>query len=427
MLDKETAQEMLILAGLTYRGSLDPDVAKLTSLIANTADLAGERHDRVLAQGVKSGLDTLAPVHGKWELVWGPASSRADGHFDSSAMYVVRHTIDRHRYVVAVRGTNPVSLPDWLFGDLNVATTVLWPFDSDGAEVSTSTAFGLYSLLQLQSAPLGGDVGAVERRPGLLSAAVRQIDRISNPRLRVLFEPFELFLTKSLADLLADTRLPQRVGARLGSTVRILSDQLLPRTSSAASPATGMTLFEFLSQEANGNADPLDVTVTGHSKGGALAPALALWLLSTRTPHDDATPGWDRAGTATIRCVTFAGPTPGNTAFAKRIATAFEGTHHRVVNTNDVVTHAWQAKQLQEVPLLFGNRSGSLTKLFDAVASDVASLDYAHASEGVMTFPGKTDPRRSLVQELIHQHMDAYCEQFDLQQQGIDALTFFLG
>jgi hypothetical protein len=106
---------------------------------------------------------------------------------------------------------------------------------------------------------------------------------------------------------------------------------------------------------------------------------------------------------------------------------AFEGTHHRVVNTNDVVTHAWQAKQLQEVPLLFGNRSGSLTKLFDAVASDVASLDYAHASEGVMTFPGKTEPRRSLVQELIHQHMDAYCEQFDLQEQGIDALTFFLG
>src|SRR6185295_13525433 len=132
MLDKGTAQEMLILAGLTYRGSLDPDVAKLTSLIANTANLTDERHDRVLAQGVKSGLDTLAPVQGKWELMWGPASSRADGHFDSSAMYVVRHSIDRHRYVVAVRGTNPVSLPDWLFGDLNVATTVLWPFDSDG-------------------------------------------------------------------------------------------------------------------------------------------------------------------------------------------------------------------------------------------------------------------------------------------------------
>ena len=196
--------------------------------------------------------------------------------------------------------------------------------------------------------------------------------------------------------------------------------------SSAASPTNGLTLFEFLSQEAKQSAAPLEVTVTGHSKGGALAPALALWLKNTRTPHDDTTPGWDGAGRATIGCVTFAGPTPGNTAFAKRITRAFEGTHHRVVNTNDVVTHAWEVKQLQEVPLLFGNRTGPLTKLFDAVAKDVASLDYAHASEGVMAFAGETAPDRSLVKELIHQHMDAYCEHFELRAQGIDALTFFL-
>ena len=145
MLDNETAREMLILAGLTYRGSLDPDI------------LPGERHDGVLAQGVRSGLDTLAPVQGKWELVWGPASSRAGGQFDSSAMYVVRHRNDRQRYVVAMRGTNPVSLPDWLLGDLNVATSVAWPFDPDGAEVSTSTAFGLYSLLQLRVCAAWGD------------------------------------------------------------------------------------------------------------------------------------------------------------------------------------------------------------------------------------------------------------------------------
>ena len=82
------------------------------------------------------------------------------------------------------------------------------------------------------------------------------------------------------------------------------------------------------------------------------------------------------------------------------------------------MTHAWQVKRLQEVPALFGNRSGPLTKLFEAVARDVASLDYAHASEGVMTFAGETDPARSLVGELIHQHMDAYCEQFELRHAG---------
>jgi hypothetical protein len=44
--------------------------------------------------------------------------------------------------------------------------------------------------------------------------------------------------------------------------------------------------------------------------------------------------------------MTFAGPTPGNSAFAKRMMREFEGTHRRVVNTNDVVTHAWQVKRL---------------------------------------------------------------------------------
>jgi len=124
--------------------------------------------------------------------------------------------------------------------------------------------------------------------------------------------------------------------------------------------------------------------------------------------------------------MTFAGPTPGNSAFAKRMMREFEGTHRRVVNTNDVVTHAWQVKRLQEVPALFANRSGPLTNLFEAVAKDVASLDYAHASEDVTAFAGRLDPARSLVGELIHQHMDAYCEQFELDTQGIDSLTFFL-
>ncbi len=414
MLDTEAAAEMLVLAGLTYRGSFDPNA------------LPGARHQRVLSRVVSSGLETLAPVRGKWELVWGPASSRAGDHFDSSAMYVVRHTSNRARYVVAVRGTNPVSLSDWLLGDLNVASSVPWPFDPDGAQISTSTAFGLYSLLQLQWAPAGVVRDVMDRTTDVFATLFRKFSPTPALPLRILFEPFEALLTKSLADFVADAGLPQKVAARLASIARVRPEQLLAPTPRASSPADGSTLFEFLSHEARLSTGPLDLTVTGHSKGGALAPALALWLKETRTPHG-ATPGWDAAGAATIRCVTFAGPTPGNTAFADRISGAFKGTHHRVVNTNDVVTHAWQVEQLGEVPALFGNRSAPLKTLFAVVASDVASLGYAHASEGVMAFPGKTDPARSLVKELIHQHMDAYCQHFALDAQGIDALTFFLG
>src|SRR6476660_8902773 len=112
--------EMLVLAGLTYRGALDPT--------------SGEIHAGNVEQAVASGLATYAPG---WELVWGPATDRKGDLFDSSAMYVV-HGGDPKQYVIAVRGTNPVSASDWLRGDLAVATTVKWPFGNDGAAVSTS-------------------------------------------------------------------------------------------------------------------------------------------------------------------------------------------------------------------------------------------------------------------------------------------------
>ena len=93
------------------------------------------------------------------------------------------------------------------------------------------------------------------------------------------------------------------------------------------------------------------VTVTGHSKGGALAPTLALWLKETQTARGD-NRGWDDSGQATIRCVTFAGPTPGNAAFAKRIESALPD-HHRIANDRDIVTHAWEKGQLAALGQLY--------------------------------------------------------------------------
>jgi Lipase (class 3) len=44
------------------------------------------------------------------------------------------------------------------------------------------------------------------------------------------------------------------------------------------------TLVDLLTREAK--SAPLEIIVTGHSKGGALAPALALWLVETRDRRD---------------------------------------------------------------------------------------------------------------------------------------------
>jgi hypothetical protein len=167
------------------------------------------------------------------------------------------------------------------------------------------------------------------------------------------------------------------------------------------------------------------VIVTGHSKGGALAPALALCLKDTRTARDHDV-GWDATGQSEVGCVTFAGPTPGNGAFARRIDGELGSAHQRIANTNDVVTHAWEMRQLEQIAFLFERRSAPLHHLITTIATSTSRFDYQHAT-GVLTFAGTTDVTRSFAAELIHQHLDAYLERFGLRDHGIDALTLFVG
>ena len=91
------------------------------------------------------------------ELVWGPIAYRAPFSLvDDSLMYVVRGRADPHEYVVVVRGTNPVSPFDWLFGDFWVGVQAPWEHHAEtraaGATISFSTLLGL-NLLQIMQAP----------------------------------------------------------------------------------------------------------------------------------------------------------------------------------------------------------------------------------------------------------------------------------
>jgi hypothetical protein len=77
---------------------------------------------------------------------------------------------------------------------------------------------------------------------------------------------------------------------------------------------TGQTLQQFLASAiaAAGEATaatPASVCVTGHSLGGALAPALALYLRDNQS-------AWDPDGVCIVTTVSFAGPTAGDQAFA---------------------------------------------------------------------------------------------------------------
>src|SRR5262245_48647629 len=129
---------MLALAALTYRGFGQHSEAAVDKLLRPW-----------LPKLEEEGL-------GKWELAWGPATFRTPTSlFDDAMMYMARQARpsgERARYVVAIRGTNPLSIFDWIFGDLWVRLPIDWtPVISEaaGAKVSASTALGLAIIQHL--------------------------------------------------------------------------------------------------------------------------------------------------------------------------------------------------------------------------------------------------------------------------------------
>jgi hypothetical protein len=109
-----------------------------------------------LRQAMTKLLNKLSPVKGQWNIVWGPATfSAASPGFDDAAMYVARKLpfdAQPSTYTIVVRGTNPISLMDWIFGDLMVARQVGWAYGKGigGANISLSTALGLRVLQYLR-------------------------------------------------------------------------------------------------------------------------------------------------------------------------------------------------------------------------------------------------------------------------------------
>jgi hypothetical protein len=397
---RRTEQAMLTLAGLAYRGFLDL--------------LRGPLHADAVRRALLDGLHTLPPVKDDWTLVWGPATSRSGPDaFDSAAMYVVQHRREPGRYAVAIRGTNPVAASDWLFGDFWVSATVPWPYAraSDRVAVSASTALGLSKLQAMRSPRAYPEATPGPGRVAATRAALeRQIASIAESWSRFVEGP-----TGWIED---------RVLERLKTAVSLPWMELRPRAPTPDRAADAVDLLGFLAGAARGRVEPLDVTVTGHSKGGALAATVALWLQDALASADPAE-HWDGGRGARVSCYAFAAPTPGNGAFARRVDKVLAGHHHHLRNSNDVVTRAWQADDLAQIPDLYAPRRTVLEPLIPVIISRVGGLDYRQARSGVTMFAGALDPDRPFVAEFLHQHLEAYLAELGLLDEGLDALTFF--
>jgi len=93
----------------------------------------------------------------------------------------------------------------------------------------------------------------------------------------------------------------------------------------------------------------INVWVTGHSLGGALSPAYALFLNDTRNAV------FGVGNNATINCLGVAGASPGNDSFSAYYNRQLGSNTYRVWNQMDVVPHGFQPNMIMQIPNLYNS------------------------------------------------------------------------
>lgn len=284
---------------------------------------------------------------GEWTIVWGPEVYYHDPNKTwDNVMYVAKGqdpVKSNPMYVVATAGTNPKSIFNWFFEDLDTRNTVNWSnTNPEQGKISNGTKTGLTILQNMQ-------------------------DKLN------------------------------------------------------------LSLLQFLTNEIKTQPDTVEIEVitTGHSLGGALSPVLALWLYENQNT-------WNPdAKKVTVSTQLSAGATPGDQAFATYFDNTDLGRNHttRLWNSLDIVPHAWDKKQLSQIPTLYRqcniSKSLRIYTLVQAQIYRVKDINYQHINSGTPPLQGvcggnvniKNSDLKQFLQEAYYQHIKAY---FELM--GVDGL-----
>ncbi|HEX7423498.1 MAG TPA: hypothetical protein VF311_06380, partial [Terriglobales bacterium] len=402
-------------------------------------------------------------VRDAWDIVWGPACCRAPVTvFDDTLVYVVRCRLTPARYVVVIRGTNPVSAFDWLFGDLWTGRVTPWSYANQAGSISLSAALGLAIIRNLRaagpqtepaalavSAAVDTGVGTalaashslsqwlsgMERAPvsalrerfvtelqGLVEHGSAAPLETAEHRVQALAAFWQSGARQRLLDLIDEAA---RLTGRLDLAVFVLvEDEIRLRISLGA----GVDLRTFLASAVKQAGDSLDIVVTGHSKGGGLASTVALWLADTQGTKVAETEQWDPKGRATIRCFSYAGPTAGDEAFAGHSNSVIGAQCRRIANSLDIVPQAWAVRDLRKIPGLYAPSIApipGMADLIEIIASKVAPLRYSQVATDEV-FAGKVNSGLPLfLAQVVYQHLEAYLEALGLTAYGITTATFF--
>jgi hypothetical protein len=106
-----------------------------------------------------------------------------------------------------------------------------------------------------------------------------------------------------------------------------------------STPSERQDLTQFLASQVANPPQLRNLYIAGHSLGGALSPAVALWLTESRNL-------WDHAQQVQIHVYPLAGPTPGNADFAAYYDRSLGASTHRMWNPFDVVPRAWNHQSM---------------------------------------------------------------------------------
>jgi hypothetical protein len=182
-------------------------------------------------------------------------------------------------------------------------------------------------------------------------------------------------------------------------------------------PGASNTLNNFLDSTLTA---PALLTISGHSLGGALSPAMALYLSDTKA-------AWDPSGFATLACLPSAGPTSGNGDFASYYDAVLGNVTARVHNRLDVVPHGWESDDLVELPTIYSPNIPATLELYSLLVAALAisaSVGYTQIDTSTrlngsintqLIDPSKSDCDNYIAQ-MNYQHVQAY---FDLLGVGV--------
>jgi hypothetical protein len=159
---------------------------------------------------------------------------------------------------------------------------------------------------------------------------------------------------------------------------------------------------------ASAGSSSVNLYVTGHSLGGALSSVMALWLADTRTQ-------WDPNHQTTIQAYCYAGPTAGNTDFATYLNGRLGENAHRIWNSLDVVPHAWNVNDLQQIPTLYEPQIPSeqwMINLVNGIVKTLQDLGLNYEQiEVSQELQGQYNNKYpSFLDQMRYQHVQAYLD-----------------